>query len=100
MVGTGSDGSYSMLARACVVNHHGHVLYDSFVAPMDKITDYRTAISGVSPKDLRGGVLQYSLVSVSQVGERRGKRGGREGGREGGRLYIHVMNMCLAVEIR
>lgn len=56
MVGTGSEGSYSMLARACVVNHHGNVLYDSFVAPMDRITDYRTSVSGVLPKHLRGGI--------------------------------------------
>ena len=61
MVGTGPDGSYSMLARACIVNHHGHTLYDSFVAPMDKITDYRTNVSGVSPKDLHGGMLQLTL---------------------------------------
>ena len=55
MVGTGPDGSYSMLARVCLVNHHGHTLYDSFVAPMDRITDYRTAVSGVTQRDLRGG---------------------------------------------
>ena len=57
MVGTGPDGSYSMLARVCVVNHHGHTLYDTFVSPMDKVTDYRSDISGVSPKDLRGGEI-------------------------------------------
>lgn len=55
MVGTGPDGSYSMLARVCIVNNHGHTLYDTFVSPMDKITDYRSTISGVLPKDLRGG---------------------------------------------
>ena len=65
MVGTGSEGSYSMLARACVVNHHGHVLYDSFVAPMDKITDYRTPISGVSPADLHGGIYRKLLVAYT-----------------------------------
>ena len=59
MVGTGPDGSYSMLARVCVVNHHGYTIYDTFVAPMDKITDYRTAISGVTPKDLHGGEFSY-----------------------------------------
>ena len=60
MVGTGHDGSYSMLARACIVNHHGYTLYDTFVAPMDKITDYRTAISGVSPKDISRGTPTHT----------------------------------------
>ena len=55
MVGTGPDASFSMLARCSLVNHHGNVLYDSFVAPMDTITDYRTSVSGVTPSDLRGG---------------------------------------------
>lgn len=54
MVGTGPDASFSMLARCSLVNHHGNVLYDSFVAPMDTITDYRTSVSGVTPSDLRG----------------------------------------------
>jgi RNA exonuclease 4 len=61
MVGTGSDGSYSMLARVCIINHHGYVLYDTFVAPMDKVTDYRTAISGVAPKNLRGAP-EFSVI--------------------------------------
>ena len=56
MVGTGPGGSFSMVACVCLVNHHGNVLLDTFVAPMDRVTDYRTAISGVSAKDLRGGV--------------------------------------------
>ena len=55
MVGTGPDGSYSMLAHVCIINHHGNVLLDTFVARMDRVTDYRTAISGVTPRDLRGG---------------------------------------------
>ncbi|CAI8033052.1 RNA exonuclease 4 [Geodia barretti] len=54
MVGTGPGGSFSMVACVCLVNHHGNVLLDTFVAPMDRVTDYRTAISGVSAKDLRG----------------------------------------------
>ena len=59
MVGTGSSGDFSMLARCSIVNHHGNVLYDSYVAPMDKITDYRTKFSGIMPKHLRGGTHMY-----------------------------------------
>lgn len=29
MVGTGSNGDFSMLARCSIVNHHGDILYDS-----------------------------------------------------------------------
>ena len=61
MVGTGATGDFSMLARCSIVNHHGNVLYDSYVAPMDKITDYRTKFSGITPQHLRGGtVMGYS----------------------------------------
>ena len=56
MVGTGPAGDFSMLARCSVVNHHGNVLYDSYVAPMDKVTDYRTKFSGITPQHLRGGM--------------------------------------------
>ena len=63
MVGTGSTGDFSMLARCSVVNHHGNVLYDSYVAPMDKITDYRTKYSGITPQLLRDGEsVVYPLV--------------------------------------
>ena len=56
MVGTGSAGDFSMLARCSIVNHHGNVLYNSYVAPMDKITDYRTKFSGITSQHLRGGI--------------------------------------------
>ena len=55
MVGTGPTGDFSMLARCSIVNHHGNTLYDKYVAPMDVITDYRTAYSGIRPRDLEGG---------------------------------------------
>ena len=52
MVGVGNDGVDSILARVSIVNHFGNVLYDKFVAPREKVTDYRTAVSGVRPEDL------------------------------------------------
>lgn len=45
----------SVLARATVVNFHGDVLYDEFVKPLEKVTYYRTHVSGVRPRDLYGG---------------------------------------------
>jgi len=54
MVGVGTAGQDSILARVSIVNHFGHVLYDKFVAPREKVVDYRTAVSGVRPEDLQG----------------------------------------------
>ncbi|XP_068708253.1 RNA exonuclease 4-like isoform X2 [Montipora foliosa] len=53
MVGIGTGGRKHMLARVSVVNSHGHAVYDSFVAPQEKVVDYRTSVSGVRPADLR-----------------------------------------------
>lgn len=58
MVGVGFDGKQHMLARVSVVNSHGHVVYDSFVAPQEKVMDYRTPVSGVTPSDLKNGKFE------------------------------------------
>ncbi len=56
MVGVGRTGSDSILARVSLVNHFGHCVYDKFVRPTEKVTDYRTRVSGIRPKDMEGGV--------------------------------------------
>lgn len=53
MVGVGDKGSESVLARVSIVNWHGHVLLDKFVKPQEKVTDYRTWVSGVRARDLQ-----------------------------------------------
>ena len=55
MVGVGRHGSRNMLARVSIIDSHGNVLYDSFVAPQEKVVDYRTFVSGVKPNDLING---------------------------------------------
>ena len=63
MVGVGRHGSKNMLARVYIVDSHGSVLYDSFVAPRKKVVDYRTSVSGVKPNDLiNGKSLQLLLL--------------------------------------
>jgi RNA exonuclease 4 len=52
MVGIGPGGKDSALARISLVDWNGRVLLDSFVRPQVAITDYRTAVSGVSPDHL------------------------------------------------
>lgn len=53
MVGVGPGGQRSALARVCIVNSAGNVLVDRFVRPKEKVTDFRTKVSGVRPSDLR-----------------------------------------------
>lgn len=55
MVGVGSKGEASIIARVSIVNAYGICLYDEFVKPKEKVTDYRTKISGVRPSDLKRG---------------------------------------------
>ena len=44
MVGVGADGKRSILARVSIVNEDGNVIMDKFVAPTERVTDYRTAV--------------------------------------------------------
>ncbi len=52
MVGIGTDGVKSALARASVVNWDGEVLLDTFVRVPERVTDFRTRVSGVRAKDI------------------------------------------------
>ncbi|KAF7547204.1 hypothetical protein G7Z17_g7881 [Cylindrodendrum hubeiense] len=53
MVGVGPGGHESVLARVSVVDFHGRQVYDSYVKPREKVTNWRTAVSGISPKSMR-----------------------------------------------
>ena len=64
MVGTGLKGSVNMVGRCAVVNHHGHVLYDTMVAPLAPVTDYRTPFSGIRKKDLLKGQKVMMVVAI------------------------------------
>lgn len=52
MVGIGPDGKKSALARVSVVNWEGIVLLDTFVRVPERVTDFRTKVSGVRAKDI------------------------------------------------
>lgn len=57
MVGVGEgERESSALARVSIVNFHGHCVLDLFVKPKEKVTDWRTWVSGVSPKDMEHAV--------------------------------------------
>lgn len=53
MVGVGSAGKESALARCSIVGGDGSVLYDKHVRPSERITDFRTRYSGVRARDLK-----------------------------------------------
>ncbi|CAK7218347.1 3'-5' exonuclease [Sporothrix curviconia] len=55
MVGIGPDGREDALARVSVVDFFGRQVYDSFVKPQpgQRVTDWRTHVSGVSSRHLR-----------------------------------------------
>lgn len=52
-VGVGPDGCNSALARVSIVNYYGHVVLDKFVKPKERVTDWRTWVSGVTPKHMK-----------------------------------------------
>ena len=69
MVGVGSMGSISVLARVSLVNYHGHVILDEYVLPQEHIIDYRTNVSGITPNLLRqhGKPFQQVQKRVSDI---------------------------------
>jgi RNA exonuclease 4 len=52
MVGVGDGGDRSALARVSIVNFRGIQVYDSYVRQSEPVTDWRTHVSGVSPKHM------------------------------------------------
>lgn len=67
MVGVGPDGAQSVLARVSIVDLHGHQVYDSFVRSQEKVTDWRTSITGIAPIHMKHA-RNFDLVQ-SQVAE-------------------------------
>ena len=53
MVGVGHyPGRESGLARVSIVNYNGDQVYDSYVLPLEPVTDYRTHVSGILPEHM------------------------------------------------
>ncbi|KAG0334157.1 3'-5' exonuclease [Podila horticola] len=56
MVGVGPEGIQSALARVSIVNFYGVTILDLYVRPVEFVTDFRTAVSGIAPKHLVGAI--------------------------------------------
>ncbi|CAG5907505.1 unnamed protein product [Menidia menidia] len=70
MVGVGPGGEDSIVARVSMVNQFGKCIYDKYVKPTEKVTDYRTAVSGIRPKDIKDGedvrTVQREVAEILQ----------------------------------
>lgn len=53
MVGIGADGKQSALARVSITGWNDEIILDTFVQVPDRVTDFRTYVSGVRAKDIR-----------------------------------------------
>lgn len=100
MVGVGPEGRDSVLARVSLVDFHGRQVYDSLVRPrVQPVTDWRTAITGLTPRsmrDARGFEAVQGEVADLLFG-RDGKEGGG-GGHGGARILVgHDVRHDLAV---
>ena len=82
MVGVGSNGRVSQLARVTLVRSlvaeptrlpHFEVVYDVIVKPQKKVTDFRTKYSGINKEILRSGLPSVPLVSFSEARAKVGK---------------------------
>lgn len=66
MVGVGEEGVESALARVSMVNFHGVTILDKFVRPKERVTDYRTHVSGIQPRMLRKDQGAISLKEAQE----------------------------------
>ena len=69
MVGVGPEPDrQSALARVSIVNYNGEQVYDSFVRPKELVTDWRTPVSGISPKNMqKARSLEQVQADISKV---------------------------------
>ncbi|KAK7751388.1 Adenylosuccinate synthase [Diatrype stigma] len=96
MVGVGPEGRDSVLARVSLVDFHGRQVYDSLVRPREPVTDWRTAITGLTPRSMRAA-RAFEVVQREVADLLFGKEGGSKGG-SGPRILVgHDVRHDLAV---
>lgn len=55
-VGIGKDGEESALARISIINYYGVVLLDTYVRPQERVTDWRTWVSGIQSYHMQDAI--------------------------------------------
>jgi len=67
MVGVGKRKRDS-LARCSIVDYHGNILYDRYVEPRKKVTDYRTRWSGILPEHMVDAIpFQHARKQILKI---------------------------------
>lgn len=69
MVGVGPEGSESSLARVSMVNFHGAVQLDIYVQQREQVTDWRTFVSGITPKHMSSDKAVSFAEAQNKVAE-------------------------------
>lgn len=54
----------NLLARIVIVNIHGNCIYDKYVIPMEKVSDYRFKITGITEEHLKPGNGIYLCMKI------------------------------------
>ncbi|KAL5334522.1 hypothetical protein BJX70DRAFT_391365 [Aspergillus crustosus] len=69
MVGVGPNpDNDSALARISIVNFNGEQIYDSYVRPKEMVTDWRTHVSGITPKHmLEARTLEQVQKHIAEI---------------------------------
>lgn len=63
MVAVGGNRNISILARVSIVSFDGTTILDGFCKTKERVTDYRTHVSGVRPGDLSGeNAIEYGQL--------------------------------------
>ncbi len=88
MVGVGPEGRGSALARVTLVDFHGRQVYDSLVRPRERVTDWRTAVTGLGPRHMRGDAARGFEDVQREVAELLGGDGAGAGGGRGFRILV------------
>lgn len=91
MVGVGADGHDDALARVSVVDFFGRQVYDSYVQMQrgQRVADWRTAVSGITPRHLRQA-RPFAEVRDVVAGLLRGDDANGSKGGNGGKPRILV----------
>jgi RNA exonuclease 4 len=67
MVGVGENGIKSTLARVTIIDWNYKVLLETYVRPNEPVTDYRTAISGITEEHLYGKLYNVCDIATCQL---------------------------------
>lgn len=63
----GGERNCSLLGRVSIVNKYGYPVYDVYVEPTQRVTDYRTRYSGISARTLEEARKNGTIRSRNQV---------------------------------